>query len=115
MKKKLIALFMLVIMAISTSVPAYAANKITYIHGNESNRCYAETTQTSDEATIGAKITWQLSGEDTIVNGSLVSSTGSSAKSRSKWLWGKEGKSFGYYYVNGVQRHKSTAWMDFDF
>lgn len=46
---------------------------------------------------------------------SLVSSTGSSAKSRSKWLWGKEGKSFGYYYVNGVQRHKSTAWMDFDF
>lgn len=45
MKKKLIALFMLVIMAISTSVPAYAANTITYIHGNESNRCYAETTQ----------------------------------------------------------------------
>lgn len=40
MKKKLIALFMLVIMAISTSVPAYAANTITYIHGNESKRLH---------------------------------------------------------------------------
>lgn len=114
MKKKLVALFMLVIMAISTSVPAYAANTITYIHGNESNRCYAETTQTSDD-TIGAKITWQLTGENTVAQGDKVTSTGASAKSRSKWLWGKEGKSFGYYYVNGVQKHKSTAWMDFDF
>lgn len=115
MKKKLVALFMLVIMTISTSVPAYAASSINFIHGNESNRCFAETTQTEDDYEIGAKITWQLTGENTVVHGEKVTSTGASAKSRSKWLWGKEGKSFGYYYVDGTQVHKSTAWMDFDF
>lgn len=115
MKKKLVALFLFVVMAISTAIPTYAASTITYVHGNESNRCYAETRQSSDEFEIGAKITWQLTGENTVVHGDKVTSDGASAKSISKWLWGKEGKSFGYYFVNGVQKHKSTAWMDFDF
>lgn len=100
-------------MMFSAAIPAYA-NDITYIHGNETYRCFAETTQTGD-ATIGAKITWQLSNSNTVASGDTVTSSGPSARSRSKLLIGKTGKSFGYYYVNGKQTHKSTAWMNFDF
>lgn len=114
MKKKLVTLFLLVVMIFSISIPTYAANTFTFTHGNESNRCFAETSQTGD-ASIGAQISWQLNGKNTVVYGDKVSSYGATAKSRSKWLWGKEGKSFGYYYVNGSLAHRSTAWMNFDF
>lgn len=112
--KKILAMFALVIvLSASATIPTYAG--FNCIHGNESNRCFAEITQDGVGYTISAKITWQLKGEDTVVHGSLVSSEGYSAKSRSKWLYGKEGKSFGYYYVNGKKIHESTAWMKFDF
>ncbi|WP_448918943.1 hypothetical protein [Eubacterium sp.] len=111
--KSLAATFLCALMMFSAAIPAYA-NDITYIHGNETYRCFAETTQTGD-ATIGAKITWQLSNSNTVASGDTVTSSGPSARSRSKLLIGKTGKSFGYYYVNGKQTHKSTAWMNFDF
>ena len=112
--KSLVASFLCMIMMLSVSMPAYAANNVTFIHGNETYRCFSKITQTSNQ-TIGTKITWQLNNSNTVASGDRVDTSGPSAKSRSKLLVGKKGKSFGYYYVDGKQKHKSTAWMNFDF
>lgn len=65
--------------------------------------------------TLGAQITWQVSGSNTVYYASRASGTGASVTSKSKNLKGKKGKSFGYYYVDGKLKHESTAWMNFKF
>lgn len=62
--------------------------------------------------TLGAQITWQVSGSNTVYYASRASGTGASVTSKSKNL---KGKSFGYYYVDGKLKHESTAWMNFKF
>ena len=77
--------------------------------------CYAETKQQKANHTLGAQITWQVSGSNTVYYASRASGTGASVTSKSKNLKGKKGKSFGYYYVDGKLKHESTAWMNFKF
>ena len=94
-----------------------AATTYVYHHGNDysTNTCYASTTA-SAPASIGAKITWQLSGSNTVSNGPYVSNSGAySITSSSYSLDGLSGKSYGYFYIGGVQTGQSTAWMDFTF
>lgn len=114
MIKHLTIVSLVVAMAMSLAIPASA---VTYSHGNDYSacRCYAKTSQTGVDYSIGAKITWQLSGQSTVIDGELVTSDGAVAESRSNWLWGKTGKSFGYYYLDGQRTHESTKWMDFSF
>ncbi len=106
----------LVSLAISASASSIPSGVQCY-HGNDNSayKCYAKTTQSSNTYTIGAQITWQLSGSSEVVYGNRVNSIGSTATSSSKSLRGHSGQSFGYYYVNSDQVHKSTAWMDFSF
>lgn len=112
--KVLLVMLLCATMIIATMSSASAA--IVYHHGNESgSRCFAKTTQTSSTRAIGAKITWQISGSSVVKSGDQVTSTGAEALSRSSWLWRKSGKSFGYYYIDGIEAHRSTAWLSFDF
>lgn len=103
-------------MMASMVMPA-SASSYYFTHGNNYSKCkcYAQTTQSSDDYTIGAQITWQLSNSNKITYAGINANKTSSVTSYSNWLWGKKGKSFGYYYINGKQKHKSTAWMSFDF
>lgn len=116
--KKLIGSTMLcAIISISMSVPAFAANTYTFVHGNNTStyKCFAETQQTGASSTLGAQITWQVNGSNSVIYGPMSTGTGASVRSSSVALKGKKGKSYGYYYINGTKKHESTAWMDFSF
>ena len=115
MKKLLSAIIMLAVVMAVNAAPL-SANSLTFHHGNNntSKKCYAQTEQTASDS-IGALITWQLTNDNTVYYGSTVNSTGATATSYSKKLKGKSGKSYGYYYHNGNQVWKSTAWYSFSF
>ena len=57
-----------------------AADTITFVHGNNgtSKYCYAETKQQKANHTLGAQITWQVSGSNTVYYASRASGTGAS-------------------------------------
>ena len=115
--KKLITSMTLILGLSMTMLTNVAADTITFVHGNNgtSKYCYAETKQQKANHTLGAQITWQVSGSNTVYYASRASGTGASVTSKSKNLKGKKGKYFGYYYVDGKLKHESTAWMNFKF
>lgn len=115
--KKLITSMTLILGLSMTMLTNVAADTITFVHGNNgtSKYCYAETKQQKANHTLGAQITWQVSGSNTVYYASRASGTGASVTSKSKNLKGKKGKSFGYYYVDGKLKYESTAWMNFKF
>lgn len=115
--KKLITSMTLILGLSMTMLTNVAADTITFVHGNNgtSKYCYAETKQQKANHTLGAQITWQVSGSNTVYYASRASGTGASVTSKYKNLKGKKGKSFGYYYVDGKLKHESTAWMNFKF
>ena len=100
--KKLITSMTLILGLSMTMLTNVAADTITFVHGNNgtSKYCYAETKQQKANHTLGAQITWQVSGSNTVYYASRASGTGASVTSKSKNLKGKKGKSFGYYYVD---------------
>lgn len=118
--KRLLAVCLILACVVSLAVSVSAAgipSGVDCWHGNDysTKQCYAETLQDSNNYTIGALITWQLAGSADVEWGTQKSSSGPSVRSSSPSLRGKSGQSFGYFYVNNQQVHKSTAWMDFSF
>lgn len=113
--KKILTMAIVSMILIVNCIPV-SANNLTYTHGNDnsSKKCFAQTSQTGTDS-IGALITWQLSGTNQVVYGSVANSTGYSARSSSKALKGKSGKSYGYFYHNGSEVHRSTSWYSFSF
>lgn len=111
--KKLVATALVAVMVLTTMALSASAG-IVYWHGNEGSRCYAKTTQDTTTELIGAKITWQVGSGD-VKEGTPSHTTGAEAKSISSWLKFRSGKSFGYYYINNRETHRSTAWMPFNF
>ncbi|MCH4031258.1 MAG: hypothetical protein LKG56_07020 [Lachnospiraceae bacterium] len=101
---------------IMASCISVSANELVFYHGNDDSakKCFAATTQTEDE-NIGARITWQLSDENTVEYGPYNTSNGYQVTSYSRRLAGKSGWSYGYYYNNGTIVHRSTEWYGFNF
>lgn len=117
LRNLLLSCFALATVVTTLTFGISAATTYVYHHGNNysTNTCYAKTTA-SAPASIGAKITWQLNGSSAITSGPYVSNSGvSSVTSSSDSLDGLSGKSYGYFYIGGVQTGHSTAWMDFTF
>lgn len=120
MTKRISALCMvvlcIVLLVCTASASSIPAGVVCY-HGNNNStsKCYAQTKQSSNNYTIGAQITWQLSGSSDLVYGPRENSLGAKVTSSSRSLRGRSGQSFGYYYANNKLIHESTAWMDFSF
>lgn len=118
--KRIFAVCLVLVCVVSLAISASAASIPSGVdcwHGNDydAKKCYAETLQDSNTYTIGAQISWQVTGSSDVVWGKRESSTGHTVRSSSSSLRGKSGQSFGYYYVNSQEVHKSTAWMNFSF
>ena len=118
--KRIFALCLVLVCIASLAITVSASsipNGVHCYHGNDdaNYKCYARITQSSDDYTIGAQITWQLSGSASVYRVDPVTTRGKEAYCPSYGLAGYKGQSFGYYTVDGVQVHKSTAWMDFSF
>jgi hypothetical protein len=73
-------------------------------------------TEASTNANIGAQITYQIDGNNTLVYGNFASEYMMQAKStNSSSLSGSSGWSYGYYYHNNTLVHSSSDRMDFSF
>lgn len=116
LSKRIISAMAIVFMLAFCSAPVSAANKLTFAHGNDNTakKCLAKTSQTGSDS-IGALITWQLTNKNEVHYAKQTNSSGASTTCYSSKLKGKSGQSYGYFYRNGEQVHKSTAWYSFSF
>lgn len=118
LKRKIAMMVTTIAIAISITVPAYAAKgKLTFSHGiNKSEKTtFGSITSTDYEKSM--EIMMVVRNANTGAYNMYTSQEYKDAcyLRLTKKATGIKGASYCYYYVDGTKKHQSTAWYDFDF
>ena len=100
------------------SVPVFATSgKLTFSHGinKSAETTFGSTTSTAFEDTMQIKMMVKNSTSGVIKSYSTPVISNARYLRLTKDVEGVKGSSYCYYYVDGVKKHESTAWYNFDF